>query len=296
MRERLPQYMVPAVFVELTALPRTANGKVDLAALPAPGGVRPGATGVFVGPRTPVEELLCGIWADVLGVDRAGVHDDFFELGGHSLLATQVVSRVRLVFGVELPVEVMFDTPTIADLAAAIDSAVPGAAAPPVVPVGRDGALPLSFAQQRLWFLHQLQPESAEYNMPMPILLPADLDVEALAGALAALVARHEVLRTRLVADADGVPWQVIDPAPMRFELPVVEVPAAEVEAWLAADAVVPFDLAVGPLLRATLLRLDTGEHVLALAMHHVVGDEWSSTVLHRELDALYHARELPPL
>ncbi|MFC4048004.1 condensation domain-containing protein, partial [Dactylosporangium siamense] len=162
--------------------------------------------------------------------------------------------------------------------------------------MGRDGALPLSFAQQRLWFLHRLEPESVEYNTPLPIWLPGGVDVDVLARALAALVGRHEVLRTRLVADADGVPWQVIDPPPMRFELPVVEVPAAEVEAWLAADAGVPFDLEAGPLFRATLLRVGGQEHVLALAMHHVVGDEWSAGIVRRELDALYRAEELPLL
>ncbi|WP_345145038.1 condensation domain-containing protein, partial [Dactylosporangium darangshiense] len=160
--------------------------------------------------------------------------------------------------------------------------------------------LPLSFAQQRLWFLAQLEPDSIEYNMPMPIPLDGDLDVDALAAALGGLTARHEVLRTRLVAGEDGVPYQVIDP-PLPFVLPVVDVsaepdPAAAAEAWLAADAAVPFDLATGPLLRATLVRVAADEHVLALAMHHVVGDEWSSGILRDELAALYAGAELPAL
>ncbi|WP_345007205.1 condensation domain-containing protein, partial [Dactylosporangium siamense] len=288
---RLPSYMVPAVFVELTALPLNRNGKVDRAALPAVTASRP--TGAFVAPRGATQEVLAGVWAQLLGMDRVGAADNFFALGGHSLLATQVVSRIRGVFGVEVPVAAVFDAPTVAGLAAVVEAAS-GTTAPPIVAVDRVGPLPLSFAQQRLWFLHQLAPESVEYNLPMPISLSGgDLDVDALGAALAGLVRRHEVLRTRLVPDADGVPWQVIDPAPERFELPVVDVPAREVEAWLAADATIPFDLATGPLFRATLLRIAADEHVLALAMHHVVGDEWSADILQRELLA---GEELPPL
>ncbi|MFC6023703.1 condensation domain-containing protein, partial [Plantactinospora solaniradicis] len=190
--------------------------------------------------------------------DRIGVRDNFFTLGGHSLLATQVVSRIRAVFAVEVPVAALFDGPTIAGLAEVIDAASPGVVAAPIVPVDRDGLLPLSFAQQRLWFLAQLDPGSVEYNMPMPIHLAGEVDVAVLAVALGGLVARHEVLRTRLVADADGVPWQVVDP-PASFDLPLIDLsgeddPVAAAEAWLAADAVVPFDLAAGPLFRASLL------------------------------------------
>ncbi|MFC6022230.1 condensation domain-containing protein, partial [Plantactinospora solaniradicis] len=232
-------------------------------------------------------------WAELLGVDRVGVRDNFFTLGGHSLLATQVVSRIRAVFAVEVPVAALFDGPTIAGLAEVIDASAQGTDTPPIVPVDRDGPLPLSFAQQRLWFLTQLDPGSVEYNMQMPIHLD-ELSGEALATALGGLVARHEVLRTRLVADADGVPWQVVDP-PAPFDLPLIDLsgepdPAAAVQAWLATNAVVPFDLAAGPLFRASLLRVAADEHVLALAMHHVVGDEWSANILRRELDVLYTA------
>ncbi|MFC4047938.1 amino acid adenylation domain-containing protein, partial [Dactylosporangium siamense] len=293
--ERLPQYMVPGVFVELSSLPLNRNGKVDRSALPAVEATRP--SGVFVAPVGPVQEVLAGMWADLLGVERVGAVDNFFALGGHSLLATRVVSRVRALFDVEIPVAVVFDSPTVVGLAAAIEAAGVRVTAPPVVAVDRGGPLPLSFAQQRLWFLHQLAPESVEYNMPMPIPLSGgDLDVGALGAALAGLVRRHEVLRTRLVPDADGVPWQVIDPAPERFELPVVDVPAHEVEAWLAADAAIPFDLAARPPLRATLVRVAADEHVLALAMHHVVGDEWSADILQSELEALYSGASLPDL
>ncbi|WP_345144775.1 amino acid adenylation domain-containing protein, partial [Dactylosporangium darangshiense] len=298
LRERLPEFMVPSVFVELAGLPLTPNGKVDRAGL---GGARVALTGGFVAPVGPVQEVLAGIWAELLGVERVGAADDFFDLGGHSLLATQVVSRVRVVFGVEVPVAALFDAPTVAGLAAVVDGAAPGEVAPAIVPVDRDGPLPLSFAQQRLWFLNQLEPDSPEYNTPTAIHLDGEVDVPALATALGGLVARHEVLRTRLVAGEDGVPYQVIDPAPERFDLPVVDLtgepdPVAAAQAWLDADAVVPFDLATGPLFRVALVRVMPEQHVLSLAMHHVVSDEWSAGILQRELEALYAGAELPAL
>ncbi|MFD0579116.1 amino acid adenylation domain-containing protein [Dactylosporangium darangshiense] len=301
LRGRLPEFMLPGVYVELASLPLTANGKLDRKALPAPDGARMGLDAGFVPPRSAVEEVLAGLWEQLLGVARVGVLDNFFALGGHSLLATQVVSRVRAVFGVEVPVAALFDAPTVAGLAGVVAAAVPGVVVPPVVPVGRDGLLPLSFAQQRLWFLAQLEPGSVEYNMPMAVRFDSGVDVAALARALGGLVARHEVLRTRLVVGDDGVPYQVIDPAPGRFELPVVDVsgepdPVAAARAWLAADGVVPFDLAVGPLFRATLLRVSADESVLSLAMHHVVGDAWSGGILCRELDVLYAGGELAAL
>ncbi|MEU7876306.1 amino acid adenylation domain-containing protein [Dactylosporangium sp. NPDC049140] len=289
---RLPEYMVPSVFVELTSLPLNRNGKVDRQALD---GVQLPVGGAYVAPVGPVQEVLAGLWGELLGIDRVGASDDFFALGGHSLLATQVVSRVRSVFGVEVPVAAVFDAPTVARLAAVIEGSSAGPAAPPLVPVPRDRELPLSFAQQRLWFLAQLEPDSVEYNMPFRIRLVGDLNVDALAAALRGLVARHEVLRTRLVAGPDGVPAQVVD-APVDFDLPVVDLSAGGVEEWLAADAVVPFDLAAGWLWRASLLRAGDDEHMLALTMHHAVGDEWSDGVLRRELEALYAGAELPPL
>ncbi|MEU7876556.1 condensation domain-containing protein, partial [Dactylosporangium sp. NPDC049140] len=298
LRERLPDYMVPSVFVEMTSLPLNANGKVDRRALPAPDA--PAAVGDYVAPRTPVEEAVAEVWGAVLGVERVGLFDDFFALGGHSLLATRVVSRIRSVFGVEVPVAALFDAPTVAGLAVAIDAAGPGIAAAAMVPVRRDEPLPLSFAQQRLWFLAQLDPGSAEYNLPSRIRLGGEVSVEALEAALTTLVARHEVLRTRLVANADGVPHQVIEPA-APFVLPVVDLsdaddPEGATRAWLAADGAAPFDLSAGPLFRATLVRVGPDEHVLALAMHHVVGDAWSAGILRRELDALYAGVELAPL
>ncbi|MFG1690509.1 amino acid adenylation domain-containing protein, partial [Nonomuraea sp. NPDC049269] len=286
----LPDYMIPSVFIELAAFPLSPSGKIDRAALPAPDGSRPDLAGGYQAPATPTEQLLAGIWADLLGLDQVGVRDNFFDLGGHSLLATQAITRIRSTFGTDLALAVLFDRPTIKGLASLIDSTAVTAIAPPIVPVDRDQPLPLSFAQQRLWFLAQLDPRSAEYNTPTPIPLPGDLDIPALRAALTALTERHEVLRTRLVADADGIPHQIIDP-PSDFDLPVIEVASEhEAQALIAADAAAPFDLAQGPLLRGSLIRLSGDLHILALCMHHVVFDEWSAKIFHEELASLYDA------
>ena len=295
LRGRLPEFMVPATFTELTSVPLTPNGKVDRAALPAPEADRLDLEG-FVVPATPAQELLAGIWTQLLGVERISAHDSFFELGGHSLLATQVISQIRDVFGVDVPLASLFDQPTLRGLAAVIEGTVTGVAAPPMVPAARNRSLPLSFAQQRLWFVAQLEPDSVEYNVPMPMPVPLGgaLDVAALGAALGGVVGRHEVLRTRLVAGNDGVPCQVID-APALFWLPVADVsgaadPSAAARELVAADAVAPFDLAAGPLIRGCLIRVAAGEHVLALCAHHVVFDEWSGGIFERELAALYEA------
>ncbi|MFJ6574306.1 amino acid adenylation domain-containing protein, partial [Streptomyces sp. NPDC091292] len=305
LRRDLPDYMVPAAFVELAALPLTANGKLDRAALPQPEPAHSAAAD-FVAPAGATEELLARIWSEVLGVDGIGADDNFFEVGGHSLLATQVVSRIREAFLAEVPLSALFDRPTVRELAPFLEHSGTSTVVPPVTPVDRNEPLPLSFAQQRLWFLDQLAPGAAEYALLSPVEWNGPLDVAVLGAALGGVVARHEVLRTRLVAGADGVPYQVIDePAP--FPLPVVDVsaepdPRTAARARAAEDAVVPFDLATGPLVRATLFRLGAEEHVLALAIHHVVFDEWSDRVFHRELTALYEAflagdpDPLPPL
>ncbi|MFJ1552022.1 amino acid adenylation domain-containing protein, partial [Streptomyces sp. NPDC088246] len=211
LRESLPEYMVPSLFVELAALPLTPNGKIDRKALPAPDVSLGELEGLYVSPSSVSEELLAGIWSQVLGVDRVGATDSFFDLGGHSLLAAQVISRVREAFGAEVALSALFDRPTVRGLAAAIEASA-GDVAPPVVVVDRAQPLPLSFAQQRLWFLDQLEPGSTEYNMSTRLRLTGDVDLVALGAALDAIVTRHEVLRTRLVAGPDGVAHQVIDP------------------------------------------------------------------------------------
>ncbi|MFD3658906.1 amino acid adenylation domain-containing protein, partial [Streptomyces sp. NPDC058620] len=305
LRLSVPEFMVPSVFVELADLPLAPNGKLDRAALPEPEINRPEAD-TFVAPSGAVEELLVGIWNRVLGIDRVGAEDNFFELGGHSLLATQVVSRIRNVLGAEVPLSALFDHPTVRGLAASIAGSAERPDLQPVTPVDRDQVLPLSFAQQRLWFLDRLEPGSLEYNLPMRVRMGSDLDIAALQAALTAVVARHEVLRTRLVAGADGVPHQVIAP-PSAFMLPMIDVsaegaPFLVAEKLVAADEATPFDLSDGSLIRAMLIRVAADEHVLALSMHHVVSDEWSTRIFQRELMYLYGVLRdggvpsLPPL
>ena len=262
LRGKLPEYMVPAAIVELERMPLTANGKLDRKALPEPA-IEQAATEEDQ-PRTPVEEILCSIWADVLKVEGVGRRQDFFELGGHSLLATQVVSRVREAFDVEVPLKALFERPTVAGLAEAVErerGAGRRAEAPPIVAVGRDRELPLSFAQQRLWFIHQLDPDSAAYNIPRAVRLVGELDVSAITSSLRQIVARHEVLRTRFVA-VDGQPSQVID-EPGEIDLAVWDVSelgegrreerAREI---VSREARRPFDLERGPVWRAGLVRL----------------------------------------
>ncbi|HEU4556305.1 MAG TPA: non-ribosomal peptide synthase/polyketide synthase [Longimicrobium sp.] len=298
-RARLPEYMVPSAFVVMEAFPVTPNGKVDRAALPAPDtlGSREGA---YVAPRTPAEERMAGIWAEVLGVERVGGEDNFFDLGGHSLLATQLISRVREAFRTELPLRAVFEAPSLAELAGRVEALraeTPGdAGAPPLVPVPRDGSpLPLSFAQQRLWFIDQLEPGSTTYNMPSVLPLRGRLDARVLERALAEVVRRHEALRTTF-GESEGVPFQVVHPAGAEvLELTDLSGLAAEERETEARRLVReeverPFDLRRGPLLRTHLLRLGEEEHVLVLAMHHIVSDGWSMGVLTRELDALYVA------
>jgi amino acid adenylation domain-containing protein len=296
LRGTLPEYMVPAAFVTLERLPLTPNGKLDRRALPAPEWAAD--AGAYAAPRTPVEEVLAEVFADVLRTERVGVHHGFFDLGGHSLLATRLVARVRGVLGVELPLRAVFEAPTVAGLAQRAEAALAegsGAAAPPLARVPRDGPLPLSWAQQRLWILDQLEPGTAAYNMPSVLRLRGRLDAAGIRWSLGEVVRRHEALRTTFPA-ADGVPVQrVAPPAPLplpeadlRGLDPVARDAEARRRAW--AEAVRPFDLARGPLLRALLLRLADDEAILHFTVHHVVTDGWSMGVLAREVAALYGA------
>ncbi|HEX7240316.1 MAG TPA: amino acid adenylation domain-containing protein, partial [Longimicrobiaceae bacterium] len=296
-RERLPEHMVPAAIVVLESIPLTPNGKTDRKALPEPEwGVRGEA---YVAPRTVTEEVLAGIWAEVLGVERVGVGENFFDLGGHSLLATRVVARAQAALGTEIPLRAIFEAPTVAGLAEQVEAALragAGVQAPPIVRVPRDGSpLPLSFAQARLWFIDQLQPGSAAYNVPVPLRVRGAVDARALAAALSELARRHEALRTVFRA-TEGEPVQVVLPA-SSSPLPTVDLRALSPEAreietgrLAAEDAARPFDLARGPLLRTTLVRSGEGELALLVNMHHVVSDEWSLEIFFRELSALYEA------
>ncbi|WP_164003075.1 condensation domain-containing protein, partial [Pyxidicoccus caerfyrddinensis] len=272
--------------------------KVDRKALPPPQSVSSSPAGTYVPPRTPTEELLAGLFAQLLRVPRVGVHDSFFELGGHSLLATQLVSRVRSTFGAELPLRALFEAPTLQGLASRIDSARtsgPGSQVPALVPLPRTGPLPLSFAQQRLWFLDQLAPGSSAYNMPFALRLSGVLDTEALRQSLEALVHRHESLRTTFRDEPGGSVQVISSPTALRLELvDLRSLPAepreAEAQRLSEAEALRPFNLSTGPLLRTSLLVLDAREHVLLLTVHHIVSDGWSMGVMTRELAQLYGA------
>ncbi|PYX84613.1 MAG: non-ribosomal peptide synthetase, partial [Acidobacteria bacterium] len=298
LNEKLPDYMVPSAFVMLDVLPLTPNGKVDKRALPAPDQSRPDLEEDYVAPRNPVEEVLANIWAEVLRLERVGAHDDFFDLGGHSLLATQVVSRVRESLQVELPLRALFESPTLSSLAEVIARGRlerDGLLSPPILPVPRRGELPLSFAQQRLWFLDQLQPDNPFYNISRGLRLRGALDVNALEQALNEIVRRHEVLRTTF-ATVDDHPVQVIAPS-LRVDLPVTDLSSLsesqrEAEVWrlVRQDTQQPINLAHGPIMRVALLRLSADDHVLLLSIHHIASDGWSTVIFIRELGILYEA------
>jgi amino acid adenylation domain-containing protein len=309
-RERLPVYMVPAAFVVLPRLPLLPNGKLDRRALPAPEEIGGEPAEGFVAPASPLEEILAGLWAEVLGRERVSATAGFFtELGGHSLLATQVVSRLRERLGIDLPLRSLFDAPTVrawAELARARSlspspALSPGGFGEPIRRRARTGELPLSYAQERLWFLEQLMPGLAVYNLPLAVRLIGRLDRSALRGALAAIVERHEVLRTGFRSE-EGRPVQVIAPARERPPgLPLVDLtgvgkPVVEADRLASEEARRLFDLRRGPLLRGLLLRLREDEHLLLLTLHHIASDGWSLGVLVRELSALYAGESLPEL
>ncbi|HVR97456.1 MAG TPA: amino acid adenylation domain-containing protein, partial [Thermoanaerobaculia bacterium] len=314
LRERVPDFMMPSAVVRVPALPLTANGKVDrralaVLALEAPDGERGEEETPLVPLRGPVEEALGGIWAEVLGRERIGARDGFFDLGGHSLLAIRVLSRVRQAFGVELPLRALFEEPTLSGLARRVELALDGAPPPPpIAPAPRGQGLPLSFAQQRLWFIDQLEPDSAVYNTPFFLRLTGELDVPALAAAFADVVERHEVLRTTFTAAAGSSAVQLIG-RPFAPDLPVMdlgglspEIREAEARRLATLEAGSPFDLRRGPVLRISLLRLAAGDHVLLVNAHHIATDAWSMEVLWREVSVLYaglrleRPAALPPL
>jgi amino acid adenylation domain-containing protein/non-ribosomal peptide synthase protein (TIGR01720 family) len=291
--EYLPGYMIPGVIVELAELPLTANGKVDRKALPEPGAMESGEE--YVGPRTAVEELVAGIWSEVLGVERIGVHDNFFELGGHSLIATQVISRVRETFKVELTLRSLFEAPTLGQFSCVIEGAlgVEQSIAPAIERVDRDGELPLSFAQQRLWFVHQMDPLSPAYHIPAAIQLSGHLDLAALERSFAETIRRHEGLRTVFPMRDGRAVQQILPAGPCRLEvIDLSDYEAAErereVQRRATAEAGELFDLSTGPLLRVKVLRLSESEHVLLMTMHHIVSDAWSLGVLVQEMGRLY--------
>ncbi|MEG3936237.1 amino acid adenylation domain-containing protein [Microcoleus sp. T3_B1] len=297
LKQQLPEYMVPSAFVVLEALPLTPNGKVDRRALPAPD-LRKELEESFVAPRTPIEEMLASIWANILLIDSIGVHDNFFTLGGHSLLATQVISRVRDTILLELPLRSLFEAPTIAELASRVEIALKNGQsveALPLLPIPKSESIPLSFAQTRLWFLDQLQPNSAFYNIPLAWHLSGKLNIVALESSINEIIRRHEALRTNFAIVGDQ-PVQVIA-STLSFQLPVVNLlhlseSEREIEAKRLAtvEANRPFNLEQEPLLRGMVLQLGETEYLLLLTMHHIISDGWSLGVFVRELTELYQA------
>ena len=294
---RLPPYMVPSIFQLVAKLPRSPSGKLDRRALRRLRSERPRLDTGFAAARDQVEQLLAEGWCEVLGLDQVGRHDNFFELGGDSILSMQIVSRVRSRLGVELPLRSLFESPSVAELAARVNAlrGHQAAALPDLVPAPRGGEIPLSFAQQRLWFLGLLEPDSPAYNETVALRLRGPLDVAAFRSSLAEITCRHEILRTSFPA-ADGVPRQQISASSLA-PLLLADLAAlperrreGELRRLAAGAARRRFDLARGPLLRSLLAVLGPGEHAVVLSMHHVIGDAWSMQVLVRELTALYAA------
>ncbi|PBP94353.1 non-ribosomal peptide synthetase, partial [Pseudomonas congelans] len=293
LQEQLPAHMIPVAYVRLDALPLTPNGKLDRKALPAPDAdalIRRG----YEAPQGETETLLTEIWSDLLSVERISRHDQFFELGGHSLLAMRLISQIRQQLGVELSLAALFAHPELSALALAIARAG-RSILPDIVPVARDQVWPLSFGQQRLWFLAQMEGASAAYHMPVGLSLRGELDRAAMQRALERIVARHEGLRTTFMKGDDEQPLQRISPADAGFNLQLHDlqglVDAKEkLQALASEESLQGFDLEQGPLIRGRLIRMAEDHHVLLLTMHHIVSDGWSIGVLTRELAALYAA------
>jgi amino acid adenylation domain-containing protein/non-ribosomal peptide synthase protein (TIGR01720 family) len=311
LKQKLPEYMVPSAFVFLETLPLTLNGKIDRNILPAPEGEIT-RTDLYVAPRTQSEEIIANIFATILGTAVVGIDDNFFNLGGHSLLATQLISRLREIFQIEIPLRTVFESPTVAQLDQAITELrtlgsggsggdglnLPSLAA--IKAIAKEvEVVPLSFAQERLWFLDQLEESSAIYNIPAAIRLTGNLQLSALEQALREIVRRHEILRTSFPT-VNGKPRQIINPE-ITLNIKVIDLqhlettePETEPEKFLeqevSKEASIPFDLEVAPLIRCSLLQISAREYVLLLTMHHIVSDGWSMGIFVQELSSLYQA------
>ncbi|NRO95024.1 amino acid adenylation domain-containing protein [Paraburkholderia sp. NMBU_R16] len=296
LQRRLPDYMIPAAFVTLAALPLTPNGKLDRKALPAPSDEAL-AHAPDEAPQGALETALAALWRELLGVSRIGRHDNFFSLGGHSLVAVRMLNRLPASIGTEVPLSLLFEHPTLGDFASAVSGVLAEAgpeALPEIAPVSRDASLALSFAQQRLWFLAQLEGESTTYHVPLMLRLQGRLDRAAWRRALDTIWLWHEALRTvfpaedgrpvaRLPHREDGMPWREDD----LSTLPAARTRREEI---CREEATRAFDLAQGPLVRARLIRLASDEHVFMLVQHHIVTDGWSIRVLVEALCELYRA------
>jgi len=283
---KLPGYMIPAVFVFLDAFPLTASGKINRLALPHPSSAQAVTQKEFVAPRTHVEVILAGIWTDVLKVAEIGVNDDFFGLGGHSLLLARIASRIREAFNVDLSLRVLFEASTVAELAKRVETHVTEDA--PVLHSAREKTL--SFAQERLWFFDQLEPNSGAYNIPRMLRLRGPLDVAALQRSVNAIVLRHEVLRTSFINDNGKPALSIAENAAVELRLIDLSGRDEQVQELASEEARRPFDLSRGPLLRLTLLQLGPDDHVLLVMTHHIISDAWSIGIFMRELVACYNA------
>jgi len=294
---KLPRYMVPNLYAVLDEFPLTTSGKINRKALLEVDGIQTGFEENYVPPQTPHQELLAGIFSQILGVESVGINDNFFELGGHSLLVTKLVSKIRKTFQVEIDLREVFEAPTLMALARIIqegnqeERAVP----PPIIPVEKDGLLPLSFAQQRLWFLDQLLPGNSFYNIPLTLRLDGVLNIHALESALNGIIERHDVLRTTFSL-IDGKPVQNILPE-LVISIPVIDlskeskdVEKHDIEEMAINEARKSFDLSKGPLLRAQVIKLTDTNHVILFTLHHIVADGWSMQILVREMAAQYKA------
>jgi len=291
LKEQLPDYMVPTHFVILDEMPVTPSGKIARRQLPEPEWERDAAD-AYTAPRNEAEESLAVIWSDVLGVEQVGVHDNFFDLGGHSLLATQVIARIRSKLGIDIPLIHLFESPTIAEFATYIGGdAADAADTGTIQPRGSDGPAPLSFAQQRLWFLEQLDPGNPAYNFPMATRFRGELNRAALQQALEQLIERHESLRTRFVSDGKTPLQEVVAATGISIEeVDASDYPQPELFDTLTELSQLPFDLSKAPLLRAHLLKTGKDEHVLLLGTHHIVSDGWSLSILFNDFATLYNS------
>ena len=310
LKQTLPEYMVPAIFMKLDALPLTPNGKVDRRALPVPEGSQPQVETDFVAPRSPYEDAVAEIWRDSLGLEQVGIYDNFFDLGGHSLLATKIVSRLKTTFAVDIPLRAFFDSPTIAGVSATLAMARRGEEPTEkvgILPVARNGTLPLSFAQERFWVLDQFHTNRAVFNNSSGFRLRGPFQLEVFRESVQALVDRHEILRTTFASE-DGGPHQVIAPT-LSVEVPLQncsglskEEQAGMIQQAFLEERRFQFDLAHGPLFRARLLRFAEDDHFLLLNFHHIILDAWSLEVIIKDLVTAYtagcagHAVTLPAL
>ncbi|GGH50431.1 hypothetical protein GCM10008014_15540 [Paenibacillus silvae] len=308
LRKILPEYMVPSTLINLNEIPLSPNGKIDRAALPNPKSEDVVGNSEFTSPQNPMEEILAGIWSQVLGLERVGIHDNFFELGGHSLLAIQVLSRLRNAVGAEVPVQSIFNYPTIFEFASQIDMSKKTANEISIQAISREQKLPMSSSQNRLWFLNEMESKNKYvYNIPLALRLSGELERSILEKVLNTIISRHESLRTTFRGDGDQIE-QVIAP---RKEIKIsfidhadetLEDQETELKRLIRAEVMNEFDLSQGPLFRASIIRLQPDEHILLLNLHHIISDGWSQDILLREISTLYRAHlqneivELPKL